>query len=80
MGPSATFSRAVVIVQRRMKFSFFSYLSSISMFRYSSQTAKPNIYTLPGYFGGVDKNTKSIQKTKIRLNDFFKTNFCKYIS
>ena len=79
MGPTATFSSAVVIVQRRMKFSFFSYLSSISMFLYSSQTANP-ILTL--YLGTVvffDENTKSIQITKIRLKDIFKTNFCKYV-
>jgi len=30
--------------------------------------------------GVFDEDTKSIQKTKIRLKDFFKTNFCKYVS
>ncbi len=79
MGPTATFSSAVVIAQRRMKFSFFSYLSSISMFFYSSQTANPILTLYLGTEGFFDENTKSIQKTKIRLKDFFKTNFCKYV-
>jgi hypothetical protein len=76
----ACVSSAVVIVQRKIKFSFFSYLSSISMFLYSSQTANPILSFYLGTVGFFGENTKSIQKTKIRLKDFFKTNFCKYVS
>ncbi len=80
MGPTATFSSVVVIMQGRMKFSFFSYLLSISMFLYSSQTANPILTLYLGTVGIFDEDTKSIQKTKIRLKDFFKTYFCKYVS
>jgi len=80
MGPNTTFGRDVVIVQGRMKFSFFSYLSSISMLLDSSQTANPILTLYLSTLEGFDENTKLIQKTKTRLKDFFKNNFCKYVS
>ncbi len=64
IGPTATFSSAIVIVQRRMKSSFFSYLSSISMFFYSSQTANPILTLYLGTVGFFDEDTKSIPKDK----------------
>jgi len=80
MGPNTTFGRDVVIVQGRMNFSLFSYLSSISMLLDSSQTANPILTLYLSTLEGFDENTKLIQKTKTRLKDFFKTNFCKYVS
>ena len=80
MGTNTTFGRDVVIVQGRMNFYLFSYLSSISMLLDSSQTANPILTLYLGTVGVFDEDTKSIQKTKIRLKDFFKTNFCKYVS
>ena len=79
MGPTAAFGCDIVILQGRMKFSFFSNLSSISMLLDSSQTANPILTLYLGTVGVFDEDTKSIQKTKIRLKDFFKTNFCKYV-
>jgi hypothetical protein len=66
MGPSTTFSRAVVIVQGRMKFSFFSYFSSISMFLYSSQTAN-SIRSL--YLSTVGYLTKILSQSKKQRQD-----------
>jgi hypothetical protein len=80
MGPTATFGHDIVIMQGRMKFSFFSYLSSISMLLDSSQTATPILTLYLSTLKGFNQNVNSIQKTKTRLKDFFKTNFCKYIS
>jgi len=80
MGPNTTFGRDVVIVQGRMNFSLFSYLSSISMLLDSSQKANPILTLYLSTLEGFDVNTKLIQKTKTRLKDFFKTNFCKYVS
>ena len=80
MGPNTTFGRDVVIVQARMNFYLFSYLSSISMLLDSSQTANPILTLYLSTLEGFDENTKLIQKTKTRLKDFFKTNFCKYVS
>ncbi len=79
MGPTTTFGRDVVIMQGRMKFSFISYFSSISMLLDSSQTANPilTLYLVTLVF--FDENNKSVQKTKTRLKDFSKTNFCKYV-
>jgi len=77
---STTFGRDVVIVQGRMNFSLFSYLSSISMLLDSSQKANPILTLYLSTLEGFDENTKLIQKTKTRLKDFFKTNFCKYVS
>ncbi len=76
---STTFDRDVVIVQGRMNFSLFSYLSSISMLLDSSQKANPILTLYLSVLEGFDENTKLIQKTKTRLKDFFKTNFCKYV-
>ena len=80
MGPTATFGCDIVILQGRMKFSYFSNLSSISMLLDSSQTANPILTLYLSTLEGFDENTKLIQKTKTRLKDFFKTNFCKYVS
>ena len=80
MGPNTTFGPDVVIVQGRMNFYLFSYLSSISMLLDSSQTANPILTLYLSTLEGFDENTKLIQKTKTRLKDFFKTNFCKYVS
>ena len=80
MGPNTTFGRDVVIVQGRMNFYLFSYLSSISMLLDSSQTANTILTLYLSTLEGFDENTKLIQKTKTRLKDFFKTNFCKYVS
>ena len=80
MGPNTTFGRDVVIVQGRMNFYLFSYLSSISMLLDSSQKANPILTLYLSTLEGFDENTKLIQKTKTRLKDFFKTNFCKYVS
>ena len=46
----------------------------------SSQKANPILTLYLSTLEGFDENTKLIQKTKTRLKDFFKTNFCKYVS
>jgi len=63
-----------------MKSSFFSYLFEYLYIPLLSQTANPILTLYLGTVGVFDEDTKSIQKTKIRLKDFFKTNFCKYVS
>jgi hypothetical protein len=60
MGATATFGRDVVIMQGRMKFSFFSYLLSISMFLGSSQRGNPILTLYLSTLEGFDENTKSI--------------------
>ena len=80
MGPNTAFGRDVVIVQGRMNFYLFSYLSSISMLLDSSQAANPILTLYLSTLEGFDENTKLIQNTKTRLKDFFKTNFCNYVS
>ena len=75
MGPTATFSSAVVIVQGRMNFYLFSYLSSISMLLDSSQTANPILTLYLSTLEGFDENTKLIQKQRQDLKTFSRLTF-----
>jgi hypothetical protein len=75
MGPTATFGCDIVILQGRMKFSFFSNLSSISMLLDSSQTANPILTLYLSTLEGFDENTKSIQKQRQDLKTFSSLTF-----